>query len=362
MGINNFFEGLKVVELASVLAGPAVGMFFAELGAEVIKFENKATNGDVTRSWKLDAESPTSSDSAYFHAVNWGKQHRFIDFHEEKDRSAIVDAINNADIVITNFRGNSAEKYGLDYPSLQQNHKALIYCNLTGYGEDNDRPAYDIVLQAETGYLSMNGIDEYHLCRMPVALIDVLAAHQMKEAILIALLHKMKTGEGSYLSVSLYDTAIASLTNQATNYLIAGHIPKPLGCKHPNIAPYGDLMHCADGRKIVLAVGSDQQFSALCTVLGLQEVSQSEAFKHNDGRVTNREALVTLLQEKFTTRTAQEWMTKFLAAGVPAGIVKKMDEVFADDEAEALLLETMDDGKLNRRVKTVAFKASRALD
>ncbi len=179
--------------------------------------------------------------------MNWGKQHRFIDFHEEIDRSAIVDAINNADIVITNFRGNSAEKYGLDYNSLQQNHKALIYCNLTGYGEENDRPAYDIVLQAETGYLSMNGIDEDHLCRMPVALIDVLAAHQMKEAILIALLHKMKTGKGSYLTVSLYDTAIASLTNQATNYLIAAHIPKPLGCKHPNIAPYGDLMHCADG-------------------------------------------------------------------------------------------------------------------
>lgn len=360
MAINNFFEGLKVVELASVLAGPAVGMFFAELGAEVIKFENKATNGDVTRSWKLATEPANSPDSAYFHAVNWGKQHHFVNFHDAEDCSMILDTIKDAAIVIANFRGNAAEKYGLDYHNLQQTNPSLIYCNLTGYGANNDRPAYDIVLQAETGYLSMNGIDEANLCRMPVALIDVLAAHQMKEAILIALLKKMKTGHGSNLTVSLYDTAIASLTNQATNYLIAGHIPKPLGCKHPNIAPYGDLMYCADGRKIVLAVGSDQQFAALCSVLGIAEIAQSQTFKHNESRVAHRDALVQLLKEKFATQPATTWMTKLLEAGVPAGIVKKIDEVFEDQEAQSLLLETVDDGRRNRRVRSVIFKEQNA--
>ena len=356
MWTNNFFEGLKVVELASVLAGPAVGMFFSELGAEVIKFENKATNGDVTRSWKLSNEVNEHNESAYFHAVNWGKQHFFVDFSDATDIASIQKAIEDCDVVITNFRGDSATKNQLDYAYLSKLNPKLIYCNLTGYGENSDRPAYDIVLQAETGYLSMNGLDENNLCRMPVAFIDILAAHQMKEGILLAYIERLRTGKGRKITVSLYDAAIASLANQATNWLIAHHIPMPMGCQHPNIAPYGDLMLCKDGKQIVLAIGANNQFEKLLLVLDLNDYKNDIRFKNNDDRVVHRSALVSLLKTKFIQKDATIWMDLILKANIPAGIVKTMDEVFADSAAQKLLLTSKTNEIEYQKVRTVVFE------
>ena len=250
---NQFFQGLKVVELASVLAGPAVGLFFAELGAEVIKIENAATGGDVTRRWKAPTEAAEKTDSAYYQSINFGKQTLFVDLKEEEGREQVEALIRAADIVIVNYRPGAAKKLGMNYESLKSLNPKIIYAELTGFGADDSRLAFDVVLQAESGFLYLTGEPDRPPVKMPVALIDILAAHQLKEGILLALLQRSQTGQGSKVSTSLYAAALASLANQATNWLIASFAPQRLGSQHPNIAPYGDLFRTADGQELVLA-------------------------------------------------------------------------------------------------------------
>jgi crotonobetainyl-CoA:carnitine CoA-transferase CaiB-like acyl-CoA transferase len=235
------FKNLKVVELASVLAGPLTGTFFAELGAKVVKIENKLTQGDVTRTWKLPTESKENSVSAYYSAANYSKESLFLNVKDSSDYELLIEHIKDADIVISNYKPSTARKLKLDYKDLKPYNPSLIYAELTGFGGDDSRPAFDVVLQAETGFMYMNGEPHRNPVKMPVALIDVLAAHHMKEAILCALINKLKTGEGQHISMSLYECALASLANQATNWLMEGHIPQPMGTQHPNIAPYGDM-------------------------------------------------------------------------------------------------------------------------
>ena len=240
------FKHLKVVELASVLAGPSAGLFFAELGAKVVKIENKKNGGDVTRSWKLPGEDRNKKDSAYFHSVNVNKKHLFLDLGNAKDHSRCIKEIANTDIVITNYKKGDDVKLKLSYKEIQKINPGIIYASINGFGENSSRTAYDLILQAESGFMSMNGEAGSEPLKMPVALIDVLAAHQLKEAILIALLKKQKSGKGSKISVSLFDSAVASLVNQATNWLVAGYLPKASGSLHPNIAPYGEIFKTKD--------------------------------------------------------------------------------------------------------------------
>ena len=195
--MSAIFKNLKVIELANVLAGPAVGMFFAELGADVIKIENKTTNGDVTRSWKLTTENPNQKGSAYFASVNWNKKSLFLDLKDAFDKTKVLELIKDADIVIANYKKGDAEKLGMDYESLKKTNPKLIYAHISGFGEDSSRIAFDIVLQAETGFMFMNGTSESGPIKMPVALIDILAAHQLKEGVLVALIKRMQTNEGS---------------------------------------------------------------------------------------------------------------------------------------------------------------------
>ena len=194
------FEGIKVIELASVLAGPDVGTFFSELGAKVYKIENKLSGGDVTRKWKSKYEDSNSSVSAYFSSVNYNKKYLFCDFNDESELLKVKNLIKEADIVIANFKKGSAEKFGLDYNSLKEINPHLIYGNISGYGSKSSRAAYDVVLQAETGFMSINGEPNSKPLKMPVALIDVLAAHQLKEGILVALLNKEKHNKSTDLS------------------------------------------------------------------------------------------------------------------------------------------------------------------
>ena len=211
----NFFEGLTVIELASVLAGPATGMFFSELGARVIKIENALTGGDITRQWKLPSESLTSPVSAYYSSVNFNKEIQFMDLNSGAEKMKLYTLIQSADIVISNYKAGDAEKLGMDYPSLKKVNPQIIYAHLGGFPKGIKRVAFDVVLQAETGFMSMNGTSESGPIKMPVALIDVLAAHQLKEVLLLALLNREKTGSGAYVSTTLYESAIASLANQA---------------------------------------------------------------------------------------------------------------------------------------------------
>jgi crotonobetainyl-CoA:carnitine CoA-transferase CaiB-like acyl-CoA transferase len=346
------FKDLKIVELASVLAGPAVGMFFAELGAEVIKIENKNTGGDVTRGWKLPTENKTEKTSAYFHSVNYGKQHLFLNIKEDKDYEQLIKLIKTADIIISNFKKGDDKKLKVDFSTLKKINRKLIYANITGFGENSDRVAFDLVLQAESGFMSMNGTEESGPLKMPVALIDILAAHQLKEGILTALLQREKTGKGLKVSVSLLDSAIASLANQASNWLIGKQLPKRTGSLHPNIAPYGEIFITKDLQEITLAIGSENQYKDLC---GFLKIDVNKKFESNALRVKNRLELYEILNEKISNKTLN-WISQgFNKKQIPFGQIKNIQQVFSSYQIDKQLLIVS--RKDNKKIpKTAIFK------
>lgn len=353
-------QHIRVLELATVLAGPAVGMFLAELGAKVIKIENQTTQGDVTRTWKLSSEASDWAYSAYYCSVNWGKEILLMDLNQAENLTWLQEQVKSADIVLANFKPESARRMGLDYESLSALNPQLIYGEITGYGPNDDRPAFDMVLQAEGGFLYMTGEKGGAPVKMPVALIDLLAAHQLKEGILLALLQREQRGEGCKVSVSLYDAALASLANQATNWLIAGKIPQRMGTLHPNIAPYGELLECSDGGQIVLAVGNDRQFQQLCKTLKLDTLIQDERYLSNNQRVINRSSLHTQLQTQASQFEREVLLGMLHAASVPAGAVRNMQEVFAEPAAQDLLLHwELPDGTPVTSVKSTVFEISK---
>tara|TARA_Y100000782_G_scaffold114104_1_gene149152 strand:+ start:6220 stop:7287 length:1068 start_codon:yes stop_codon:yes gene_type:complete len=349
------FSHLKIVELATVLAGPSAGMFFAELGAEVIKIENPKTNGDMTRHWKLTSENIANSVSAYYSSINYQKQSIFIDYSTPDGYLELKQLLENSDIVITNFKPQSAEKLQLDFNHVKQINPKIIYAAITGFGDHDKRPAFDVVLQAETGFMSMMGEPERPPVKMPVALIDVLAAHHLKEGILCAMLQQHKTQQAICVTVSLYDAAVASLVNQASNYLMTGHIPSPMGSQHPNIAPYGDCYSTKDDKWLVLAVGTEQQFQKLCSVLGLNHLLQDERFNSNQNRVSNREVLNTSLEQAIKTWNRKELCQVLLASKVPCGEVKNLQEVFEDTKAKNMVLKETIEKVETQRVKSAVF-------
>ncbi len=354
--MDGIFKNLKVVELANVLAGPATGMFFAELGAKVIKVENKSTDGDVTRSWKLPSEDPKSKTSAYYSSVNWNKKSIFVDLKNATDKASVLKLIKDADIVIANYKKGAAEKLGMDFSSLKKINPGLIYGQISGFGEDSGRTAFDIVLQAETGFMYMNGTKKSGPVKMPVALIDLLAAHQLKEGILVALLNKTKTGKGAKVSVSLYDAAIASLANQASNWLMAKHDPQPIGSLHPNIAPYGELFATADKKQIVLAVGNDKQFHQLCSVLKMESLPKNENFSTNSMRVKNRTSLFNILKKEFKKHSSEKLMTALIKNDVPAGRIRSVKEALENKSSLPLLLSGKNSPE--KAVKSIIFKVN----
>ena len=354
--VNKPLSDLLVIETAAVLAGPAVGMHFAELGARVIKIENKRSGGDVTRKWKLPQEDPASPVSAYFSSVNWGKEHLFLDLKDPADRARFDALMAQADVLITNHLDSDAEKLGLARSRLRAINPRLVHGHIKGFADQPQRPAFDVVLQAETGYISMTGTDGDHLAKLPIALIDTLAAHQLKEGILLALWKREKTGKGMYVEVSLEEAALAGLINQASNRLMTGAVARPLGTLHPNIAPYGETFLCSDGNRIILAVGSDGQFKALCEVLGKAALVTDRRFASNSLRVQPRSALAEALAPAIEARERTALLHALLEANVPAGAVLALDEVLESPAARAMTLESMIDGMPTRRISGNAFR------
>lgn len=353
---SNSLSGLKVVELASVLAGPAVGTFLAELGAEVIKIENPITRGDMTRHWKLPTEDSSIAHSAYFCSVNWGKEHRFLNLKEEEGRAEVLKLLSEADIVVSNYKPGDDKKLGVDYGTVKALNPKVIYGHLTGYGDDDPRPAFDVALQAETGYMSMNGQSTDPPTKLPLAFIDILAAHQLKQGIVLALYQREKTGEGSYITTSLKEAALSGLTNQATNWLMGNHVPQRIGSLHPNIAPYGEILTTSDGLESVLAVGTDQQFENLCQVLRLKNISEDDKFNSNVHRVSNREVLHSILNNAAKKLTRSQLVDQLDELKVPVGAILNVKEVFEDEANQNILLkETMPDGSESVRPAQVAF-------
>ncbi|WP_138431000.1 CaiB/BaiF CoA transferase family protein [Fodinibius saliphilus] len=353
--MESVFEELKIIELASVLAGPAVGNFFSELGANVIKVENKRSGGDITREWRQPGETH-AGPSAYYASVNWDKEVRFLDLGKSKDKKQVKELVSEADIVISNFKKGDPEKFGFTYEDVKKLNSSIIYGHISGFGSESDRLAYDLILQAETGFMSMNGQPESPPTKMPLALIDVLAAHQLKEGILCAMLKQRDDANQSFkVEVSLYDSAVASLINQSTNWLMNGNVPQQIGSLHPNIAPYGEVFTTKENCLVTFAIGSNRQFRDLCRVLKAKSLLQEKEFQGNASRVNNREALAQKIQEKVAGLECELLLNRCRKQHVPAAKIKNMKQVFESDQAQSLLLKEDIEGRETIRPKTTVF-------
>ncbi len=334
-------------------------MFFAELGARVIKVENSKTGGDVTRSWKMSMENPNSDCSAYYHSVNWNKETHQLDLSDEQERGKVYEWVKDTDIVIANFKYGSAEKLGMDYTTLKALNPGLIYGAISAYGKHDPRPGFDVSIQAETGWVYMNGDEDGPPTKLPVALIDILAAHQLKEGLLIALMNRMKSSKnkGSEVHVTLFDSSIASLANQASNWLNLGILPQRIGSKHPNIAPYGDILTTRDGQMVMLTCGTQKQFEKLCETLDLNGMVTDPMFETNANRLKYRSELVEKLQNQAMLWSLGEIEAKnrdFKALMVP---IQNLEQVFQYAEARKMVLkQTESDGSESKRVATIAFE------
>ena len=349
--MHNLFKNLKILDLSSVLAGPSVGTFFSELGARVIKIEVPG-KGDVTRSWKLPSEDSSNDVSAYFSSVNYRKEYLKLNLKISADYKRFITELEDTDIIISNFKKGDAEKLKIDDAFLRSLNPNLIIGKISGFGADSDRIAYDLILQAETGFMSINGEDNQAPLKMPVALIDVLAAHHLKEGILLALLSK----EPKTVHVSLYDAAVTSLMNQASNYLMTGNIPKRLGNLHPNIAPYGELFKTKDGKIVTFAIGSNRHFRLLCELLQLHDLEKSEAYKTNQFRVKNRTQLAKLIASALLNLDLQTLLNSCLAKGIPCAEIKTIDKVLQNELTQGLIKEEWIEGKKTSRITSIAAK------
>lgn len=334
-------SGIRVLDLSRVLAGPWASQTLADLGADVIKVERPG-RGDETRGWGppwLETKAGEPGPSAYFLSCNRGKRSVAIDFSQPEGRELIHALVMKSDILLENFRPGSLERHGLDYTTLTRDHPGLIYCSITGFGQTGpyrDRAGYDLLLQAMGGLMSITGDPDERggkPAKVGVALTDILTGLYATIACQAALAERQQTGQGQYVDLALMDVQVATLANQAMNYLVGGQIPGRMGSEHPNIVPY-QAFETAD-RPLVITVGNDAQCARLCRALGRPELAEDPAYARNADRVANREDLIPELQAAFRQKTREEWLQALETAGVPAGPVNDMAEVFADPQVRA---------------------------
>lgn len=334
---------IRVLDLSRVLAGPWAGQTLADLGAEVIKVERPGL-GDDTRGWGppflADQEGRPTSDAAYFLAANRGKKSVTIDFTRPEGQELIRRLAVDCDIVLENFKVGGLAKYGLDYPSLREVNPGVIYCSITGFGQTGpyrNRAGYDFLIQGMGGLMSVTGEpDELPgggPVKVGVAIVDIFTGMYAVTSVLAALAHRDLTGEGEYIDLALLDVQVATLANQATNYLVSGSSPVRLGNAHPNIVPYQALA-TGDGH-IILTVGNDAQFSRFCSVAGCSELADDERFRTNADRVRNRAVLIPFIMEALKRHSSAEWISAFEEAGVPCGPINTIAEVFANPQIQS---------------------------
>lgn len=327
---------LRVLDLSRVLAGPWAGQLLADLGAEVIKVERPGA-GDDTRGWgppflKDEAGNPTS-EAAYYLSANRGKKSVTIDMGNPDGQALIRDLAARCDVVLENFKVGGLKKYGLDYDSLKAIKPNLIYCSITGFGQDGPyahRAGYDFMIQGLGGLMSLTGEPEGMPMKVGVAFADIFTGMYSTVAVLAALAHRDRTGEGQYIDMALLDVQVAVLANQAMNYLASGKAPGRLGNAHPNIVPY-QAFATQDGH-IILAVGNDGQFARFCAVAGRPELAEDERFRTNRARVQNRADLVPEVAGMVARKTTAEWIAALENEAVPCGPINTLDQVFADPQ------------------------------
>lgn len=325
-------EGVRVLELARILAGPWAGQLLAELGAEVIKVESPA--GDDTRQWGppfIDHEGDRSA--AYFHSCNRGKRSITADFSTEEGRALVQDLAARSDVVIENFKVGGLARFGLDYASLAARNPGLVYCSVTGFGQDGpyaSRAGYDVIIQAMSGLMSITGAADGPPQKVGVAVTDIFTGVYAAVAILAALHQRGTTGQGQHIDMALLDVATAITANQAMNFLTTGKAPTRMGNAHPNLAPYEEFS-CADG-PVIIAVGNDGQFARLCAVLGLEGLATAPAYATNADRVANRPGLLAALGAAMGGWRRDDLLAACEGAGIPAGPINDMAAALADPQ------------------------------
>ena len=336
-------NGLKVLDLSRVLAGPWAGQMLADLGADVVKVERPGS-GDDTRTWGppwlKDADGRDTSDAAYFFCANRNKRSVAIDMATSDGQALLQRLAAEADVVLENFKVGGLKQYGLDHETLCARHPRLIYCSITGFGQTGPyapRAGYDFLIQGMGGLMSVTGRSDAEEGAGPqkvgVALTDVMTGLHATIGILAALQHRERTGEGQHIDLALLDVQVAALANQAGNHLISGKVPSRMGNAHPNIVPYQDFP-TADG-DMILAIGNDGQFARFCEVAGHAEWAVDARFATNAARVANRAVLIPLLRQATVMRTTREWVEALESRAVPCGPINRIDEVFADPQVVA---------------------------
>lgn len=326
-------KGLRILDLSRVLAGPLCTMILGDLGANVLKVERPG-HGDDTRGWgpPFDAEGR----SAYFLSVNRNKLSVAMDLAQPDGAAWLRTIIAGADVVVDNFRRDTLLSWGIDRAQLLSEHKSLLWCTITGFDADSDRPGYDFVVQAESGWMAITGEPGGEPMKVGVALADVVAGKDAAIAILAALVGRSRGASAASrrLVVSLAHSATSALVNVAQNVLVSGRDAARWGNAHPNLVPY-EMFEARD-RRIVIAVGTDAQFAACLRVLGLDTLAADERYRTNAGRVKHREAVVTAIRERVRTQDAATWLDALAAAGVPCGVVRSVLEALRDVHASAL--------------------------
>lgn len=337
---NTPLAGLKVVELARILAGPWVGQTLADLGAEVIKVEAPA--GDDTRTWgppffdRDDGQGGHQRDSSYFHAANRGKSSVVCDLKNPDDLARLKTLISEADVLIENFKVGGLKKFGLDYESLKEDNPGLVYASITGFGQTGPRAqqaGYDYLLQAMTGIMDLTGEPDGHPQKTGVAWVDVFTGLYSVIGIQAALAERAKSGQGQHIDMSLFDTGLAVLANQGSAHLLGGANPKRMGNAHPSIVPY-QVFPSADGH-LVIACGNDRQFRALTKALRRPELAEMAEYATNPARVENRAELVPLLSALTETWRKSDLIKVLEDAGVPAGPINSVAEAMQDPQTIA---------------------------
>ncbi|MBN9021286.1 MAG: CoA transferase [Rhizobiales bacterium] len=328
--------GIRVLELARVLAGPWAGQVLADLGADVIKVESPA--GDDTRGWGPPfVDNPDgSADAAYFHATNRGKRSIAVDFATPEGQGIVRALARRADVLIENFKVGGLRRFGLDYESLAAENPRLVYCSISGFGQDGPyarRPGYDFIIQAMGGIMDLTGAPDGEPQKSGVAFADIFTGLYATIAIEAALIARERTGAGQHIDMALLDTQVGVLANQAMNYLVSGRAPRRLGNAHPNIVPY-QAFPVADGH-VIVAVGNDGQFRQFCAVLGVPGLADDARFATNRARVAGRDVLVPMLAERTAAFPRAGLLAALEAAGVPAGPINTVADVFADPQIVA---------------------------
>ncbi len=332
-------EGLKVVELARILAGPWAGQTLADLGAEVIKVE--APDGDDTRRWGppfIERDGPDGIDrsAAYFHACNRGKRSVLADFRTAEGQALVRDLVREADVLIENFKVGGLAKYGLDHDSLRKVNPRLIYCSITGFGQTGpyaERAGYDYIIQGMSGLMSVTGEPGGQPQKAGVAVTDIFSGVYAATAILAALQQRGRTGEGQHIDIALLDVAVSVMANQSMNYLATGRAPGRIGNAHQNLVPYA-VFDCDDGW-IIIATGNDAQYRKLCALLGLPDLGEDARYRTNADRIAHRAELTAALTGVTRTWAKAALLAACEAAGVPAGPINDLAEVFADPQVIA---------------------------